>query len=139
MRNKRCSYYPNQENINDPIQEMALTKSDGELLISRSKQLNLLDDSVRITYQRKRHRSFSTFFFFRDGLCYCHCIRGLFKAIGILCNTSDWQLSIDSSSTSLKAVLMLNANNCPSILAHSVQTKENYKNVKILLSVLKYV
>ena len=87
---ERCPYYPNQEGINDLIQEMALTKSNVKLLISRLKQWDLLDEGVCITSQRKRHRGFSTFFSFREGLCYCHDIRELFKAIGIPCNTSDW-------------------------------------------------
>ena len=49
---------------------MALTKSNAELLISRLKQWDLLDYSVCITSQGKRHRSFSTFFSFRDSLQY---------------------------------------------------------------------
>ena len=78
-------------------------------------------------------------FSFREGLCYCHDIRGLFEATGIPCNTSDWRLFIDSSSKSLKAVLLHNTNKCPSIpLAHLVQMKENYQNVKMLLSTLRY-
>ena len=140
LRNKRWPYYPNQEDINDLVREMALTKSNAELLISRLKQWDLLDDNVRITFQRKRHRGFSTFFSFRDGLCYCHDIRGLFEAMRISCNTSDWQLIIDISSRSLKAVLLHNTNKCPSIpLAHSGQIKENYENFEILLSAFKYV
>ena len=136
---ERCPYYPNQEDINDLIREMALTKSNAELLISRLKQWDLLDEGTRITSQRKRHCGFSTFFSFREGLCYCHDIRGLFEAIGIPCNTSDWPLFIDSSSKSLKAVLLHNTNKCPSIpLAHSVQMKENYEHVKMLLSALRY-
>ena len=132
-------YYPNQEDTNDLIREMALTKSNVELLISRLKQWDLLDEGVRITSQRKRHRGFSTFFSFREGLCYCHDIRGLFEAIGIPCNTSDWRLFIGISLKSLKAVLLHNTNKCPSIpLAHSVQMKENYENVKMLLSALRY-
>ena len=118
---------------------MALKKSNAELLISRLKQWDLLDEGVRITSQRKRHRGFSTFFSFREGLCYCHDIRGLFEDMGIPCNTLDWRLFIDSSSKSLKAVLLHNTNKCPSIpLAHSVQMKENYENVKMLLSALRY-
>ena len=108
---------------------MALTKSNAELLIYRLKQRDLVDEGVRITSQRKRHGGFSTFFSFREGLCYCHDIRRLFEAIGIPCNTLDWQLFIDSSSKILKAVLLHNTNKCPSIpLANSVQMKENYEN-----------
>ena len=55
------------------------------------------------------------------------------------CNPSEWRLFIDSSSRSLKAVLLHNTNKCPSIpLAHSVHMKEEYQNIKILLSALKY-
>ena len=37
-RDERCLYYPNQEDINDLIPEMNLTKSNAELLVSRLKQ-----------------------------------------------------------------------------------------------------
>jgi hypothetical protein len=47
---------------------------------------------------------------------------------------SQWRLFIDSSSRSLKAVLLHNGNLYPSIpVAHSVQMKEDYDNVKHLL------
>ena len=119
---------------------MTLTKSNAELFVSRLKQWDLLDDSVRITSQRKRHRSFSSFFSFSNDLCYFHDTRELFETIGIPCITSDRRLFIDSSSRSLKTVLLRNTNKCPSIpLDHSVQMKENYENVKILLSALKCV
>ena len=59
--------------------------------------------------------------------------------MGIPCNPSEWRLFIDSSSRSFKAVLLHNASKCPSIaLAHSVHMKEEYQNIKILLSALKY-
>ncbi|CAK8673450.1 unnamed protein product [Clavelina lepadiformis] len=125
--------------MNDLVRELSLTKSNAELLISRLKQWDLLDDSVRITSQRKRHRGFSVFYMFKDDLCYCHDIEGLFQAMGISCNPSEWRLFIDSSSRSLKAVLLHNTNKCPSIpLAHSVYMKEEYQNIKILMSALKY-
>ena len=96
-RDERCIYYRNQEDINDLIREMALTKSNAELLVSRLKQWDLLDNGVRITCQRKRHSDFSRFFSLQDELCYCHDVRGFFQAIGIPCNTNDWRLFIDSS------------------------------------------
>ena len=87
---ERCPYYPNQADIKDLVRELSLTKSNAELLISRLKQWDLLDDSVRITSQRKRHCGFSMFYTFKDGLCYCHDIEGLFQAMGIRCNPSEW-------------------------------------------------
>ena len=63
----------------------------------------------------------------------------LFEAIGITCNSIEWRLFIDSSSRSLKAVLLHNWNPYPSLLvAHSVHLKEDYTSVKMLLSALKY-
>ena len=58
---EKCPYYPNQEDMNDLIRKMTPTKSNAEILISRLKQWDLLDDGVRITSQRKKHRGFSTF------------------------------------------------------------------------------
>ena len=136
---ERCPYYPNQEDINDLIGEMALTKSNAELLVSRLKQWELLDKGVRFTSQGKRQCNFSRFFSLQDELCYCHDVKGLFQAIGNPCNTNDWRLFIDSSSRSLKAVLLHNTNKCPSIpLAHSVVMKENYQNEKALPDALNY-
>ena len=59
---EKCPYYPNQEDINDLIRELALTKSNAKLLISRLKQWGLLNEGICITSQRKRHHGFSTFF-----------------------------------------------------------------------------
>src|SRR5215469_12926628 len=118
---------------------MGLTKSNAELLTSRLKQWNLLDESVQVADQRKRHGTFASFFSNRDGLCYCHNVTGLFLAIDIVFNPQEWRLFIDSSSRSLKAVLLHNGNKYQSIpLAHSVHLKEDYNNVKTLLEMLKY-
>src|SRR6218665_2673181 len=56
------------------------------------------------------------------------------------CSPSEWRLFIDSSSRSLKAVLLHNGNNYPSLpLAHSVHLKEDYTSVKMLQIALKNV
>ena len=62
-RDERCPYYPNQKDINDLIRDMALTKSNAELLVSRLKQWDLLDNGVRIPSQRKGLRFFQIFLF----------------------------------------------------------------------------
>ena len=121
------------------IRDLGLTKSNAELLTSRLKQWNLLDESVQIADQRKRHQAFSSFFTSQDGLCFCHNVTGLFQEIGIDCNPNEWRLFIDSSSRSLKAVLLHNGNKYPSLpLAHSVHLKEDYNSVKTLLAALKF-
>jgi len=98
-----------------------------------------VDETVQVTKQRKRHEEFSTYFTLQNELCFCHDVIGLFDAIKIQFNPQDWRLFIDSSSRSLKAVLLHNGNQYPSIpLAHSVHMKEDYNNVKIMLHSLKY-
>ena len=136
---ERNPYYPNQRDLNDLIRDLGLTKSNAELLTSRLKEWDLLDENVKVGSQRKRHEEFSRFFSSKTGLCFCHDVSGLFEAIGIPCNPNEWRLFIDSSSRSLKAVLLHNWNKFPSIpVAHSVQLKEEYNNVKTLLEALKY-
>lgn len=135
----RQPYFPNQNDLNDLVRDLGLTKANAELLTSRLQQWNLLHDSVLVTSQRKRHQTFSCFFTLRQGLCFCHDVSGLFQAIEIPCNPHEWRLFIDSSTTSLKAVLLHNGNLLPSLpLAHSAHMKEEYPNVKNLLAALKY-
>ena len=134
---KRNSYYTNKKDLNDLIRDLGLTKSNGELLTSRLKQWNLLDESVQIANQRKRHQVFSSFFTHQSGLCFCHSVTNLFDAIGIARNHNEWRLF--SSSRSLKAVLLHNGKKYPSLpLAHSVHLKEDYNSIKTLLDALKY-
>ena len=77
-------HFPNQEELNDLIRDMGLTKSNAELLTSRLKQRNLLDTSCRSSLSRKRHEMFSKYFFVAGSLCFCHDVDGLFQEIGIL-------------------------------------------------------
>ena len=97
----RRPYFPNHKDINNLIRDLSLTKSNAEVLKSRLKQWNLLDESVQVTDQRKRNQTFSNFFSRQDGLCFCSNVAGLFEAIGITCNPNEWRLFIDSSSRSL--------------------------------------
>ena len=54
-------------------------------------------------------------------------------------NPVDWRLFIDSSKTSLKAVLLHNGNTKPSIpVGYSIVRKETYDTIKILLDFLEY-
>ncbi|KAL7886638.1 hypothetical protein AOLI_G00043590 [Acnodon oligacanthus] len=50
---ERKPYYPNQKDLNDLIRDLGLTKSNAELLTSRLKQWNLLDESVQVTDPRQ--------------------------------------------------------------------------------------
>ena len=109
------------------------------ILVSRLKQWNLVQEYVRITCFRNRNKDLASFFGMENKLCYCTYIPGLFTSIGLPHNPSDWRLFIDAFSRSLKGVLLHNRNKYPSIpIAHSVNLKESYDSVELLLEVIKY-
>jgi hypothetical protein len=61
------------------------------------------------------------------------------EALGHQHNTPEWRLFIDSSEFNLKAVLLHNGNKYPSVpLAHAVNMKESYENMKLLLEKINY-
>lgn len=129
----------NKNELDDLVRDLGLTKSSAELLTSRLKEWNLLDSSCRVAAFRKRHEQFSKFYTMSDSLCYCNDIISLFDEIGIKHTPTEWRLFIDSSSRSLKAVLLHNGNIHPSLpVAHSTQLKEEYNSVRMLLEKIKY-
>ena len=134
-------HFPNKQELDNLVRDLGLTKSDAEILTSRLKEWNLLDHSCKSSSYRKRHITFSQYYTVDENssLCYCTDIKGLFEEIGVAYVLTDWRLFIDSSSKSLKAVLLHNGNMYPSIpVGHSGHMKEDYANVKYLLEKIKY-
>ena len=70
-------------------------------------------------------------------LCFCSNVDNLFEELGTAHDPKEWRLFINSSSRSLKCVLLHNGNHYPSISnGHSIQMKEDYNNVKFVLEIL---
>ena len=129
----------NQKELNDLIRDLGITKEKAELLGSRLQQWNLLDNTCRITVQRIRDSTLAQFYEKNDALCFCKNITGLFAEINIEYKPEQWRLFVDSSSKSLKAVLLHNGNIYPSIpIGHSIHLNETYDNVKCLLDSIQY-
>jgi len=79
------------------------------------------------------------FFRKKGDLVFCYDADGLMNALGIKHDPQEWRLFIDSSKLSLKAVLLHNGNQHPSIpVGHAVHMKESYENLKQLLNKLEY-
>ena len=58
-----CAPQPlSQNELNDLVHDLNLPKCSAELLASRLKEKNLLEDSVRISFYRNRHQEFLPFF-----------------------------------------------------------------------------
>jgi len=70
---------------------------------------------------------------------FCYDVDGLMNALGNKHDQQEWRLFIDSSKLSLKAVLLHNGNQHPSIpVGHAAHMKETYENIKQLLNKLEY-
>ena len=130
----------NQNELNDLVRDLNLSKESSELLASRLNEKCLLTNDTRVTYYRTRDREFRPFFEMGDSFVSCTDINGLLCRLGVESyNPIDWRLFIDSSKRSLKCVLLHNGNCYSSVpLAHSVHAKENYDAVKKCLSLIKY-
>lgn len=74
-----------------------------------------------------------------DNISFCNDINGLFNEMNAPYDRNEWRLFIDGSKYSLKAALLHNGNNKPSIpIAHAVQTKECYETMRKILCFIKY-
>ena len=128
-----------QDELNDLVRDLELYKNKAEFLASRLQQWNLLQENVRITSFRNRHQKLEPFFRKEDNLEFCCDVDGLMNALEIKHGSQEWRLFIDSSKLSLKAVLLHNGNQLPSIPAgHVVHMKETYENLKQLVSKFEY-
>jgi len=98
----------NQDELNDLVRDLGLSKQKSEILASRLKQKNLLQKNVLISHYRKRNHDLTTFFSVDGPLCYCNDIEGLFECLSQVHVPSEWRLFVDSSQRSLKVVLLHN-------------------------------
>jgi hypothetical protein len=104
-----------QSELHDLARDLDLPKEKSELLGSRLKQWNLLQPDVCVTAFRKRHDLYVDFYSKDGDLIYCNDVVGLLAKLGHYHLADEWRLFIDSSKTSLKAVLLHNGNNFPAI------------------------
>jgi hypothetical protein len=123
----------------DLTRDLCLTKQQAELLGSRLQEWNLLAPNTRTTIFRHRHKEIVNYFAMEDNLCFCKDANGLMLQLGHVHIHCEWRLFIDSSKTSLKAVLLHNGNLFSSIpVAYSTTLKETYDNMAVLLEKLNY-
>jgi hypothetical protein len=117
-----------QDELNDLVRDLELSKSKAELLGSRLKQWNLLEKNIQISSFHKCLQQLVSFFRKEDDLVFCYNVDGLMNALRIKHDPQEWRIFIDSSKLSLKAVLLHNGNQHLSIpVGHAVQMKETYK------------
>ena len=128
-----------QQDLNDLVRDLNLTKHQSEVLVSRLKEKKVLTSDARITKFRFRSDTLVEHFSYENSLCFCNNILGLFESLNINYDPNDWRLFIDASLYSTKAVLLHNGNMFPSIpLAYSIILKETYQNLEYILKKLNY-
>ena len=128
-----------QKELNDLVRDLGLSKESAELLGSRLKNKNLLSSGTSFSWYRHREKEFTQFFYKEGNLVYCNDVQGLMNSFEIEYDSSEWRLFIDSSKTSLKAVLLHNGNKFASLpVGHSVHMDENYNDLATILEKIKY-
>ncbi|KAK5649680.1 hypothetical protein RI129_000709 [Pyrocoelia pectoralis] len=122
----------NQQELNDLIRDLNLSKESSELLASRLNEKNLLQPDTNITFYRKRDKDLPEL-----GKIL---LKRLLQKMGLSEYTPDeWRLFIDSSRRSLKCVLLHNGNKYGSIpIGHSTSMKEEYESISLVLKKIKY-
>ena len=128
-----------QEELNDLVRDLSLSKEKAEILGSRLQEWNLLQEGTKISHFRDRHSALAAFYHMENDICFCTDIDGLMSELGYKHEVDEWRLFIDSGKISLKAVLIHNGNQKPSVpLAHAVGMKETFQSMEILLKVINY-
>lgn len=120
-----------QPELNDLARDLYLTKEGTEVLGSRLQQWNLLTTDTKTTFARRRNEKIANFFEMKEGFCLCRDPAAVMDVLSCPRNPEEWRLFIDSSKSSLKAVLLHNGNKFPSIpIVHAVGKKEDYKTLQ---------
>jgi hypothetical protein len=119
-----------QNEFNDLVRDLELPKGKAELLASRLQQWNLLDDNMKVSAFRSHQKRLAQFFKKECNLVACNDVDGLMTALNINPKPEECRLFIDSSKSSVKAVLLHNGNMLPSIpVGYAVNMKESYDNM----------
>jgi len=125
--------------LNNLLRDLYLSKEKAEVLGSRLSQWNLLEPGTTISSFRRHNEKLAHYYASAENMCYCKDIDGLMTELGREQNPVCWRLFMDSSKTSLKAVLLHNDNIKPlNPLGYSMLRKETYHTIKIFLDLLAY-
>lgn len=130
-----------QNRLDIMVRRYKLSQRQSILLASDLKKVNILAPDVRIYGAIGRHRRFTNFFtsINDNSFAYCKDILGLVTTLHGEYKAQDWRLFIDSSKSSLKAVLLHITNSKNSVpIALSTNTEENYKSLKNILTRIDY-
>lgn len=129
-----------QNELDDLVRDLDLSKQASELLASRLKEKNLLSAGTIITFYRERDKDLRMYFSEENNIVFCTDIKNLLITMGLKqYKPSEWRLFIDKSKRSLKCILLHNRNKYAGVpIAHSTKLKEEYCNISLLLNKINY-
>jgi len=140
--NGQCNHIEiTQTRLNDLSRKLKLSQRQSITLAQELKAVNILAPDVRVFGSIGRHRRFSALFktIENNSFAYCIDIAELVSKMHKEYKPEDWRLFIDSSKSSLKAVLLHITNSKNSVpIALSSNTKETYLSLKKIIDVLNY-
>lgn len=94
---------------------------------------------IKITEYRTANTKFIECFSEENSLVFCNDVSKLFHLFGYPHHPDEWRLFIDSSYSALKAVLLHNGNEQPTVpVAYSTTMNETYDVMKFLLEKINY-
>lgn len=96
-----------QQELNNLDGDLNLSQTQSELLASQLQGWGLLGEGVKVTSFGRGQYDFEKYFLSSEDVC-CNDADGLFGALGHVHKPEEWQLFIDLSKGSLKAVLLHN-------------------------------
>ena len=86
-----------QDQLNNLIKDLELSKQKAEFLASWLQENNLLQKDMLVSHCRKHNADLSTVFRLDGPLCYCHDITSLFEKLGENHIASEWRLFLDQT------------------------------------------
>lgn len=130
-----------QNQLDFIVAKLGLSQRNSEELGRFLNSKHLLAPETKVTAYRHRQAALQECFIVNNEQtsAYCKDVDKLMSEMGIRYNADEWRLFIDSSKTSLKAVLLHQTNSKPSVpIAYSTETKETYESLKTILQEIDY-
>lgn len=137
---RRCPILISQARLDLMVSKLELSQRKSEELAKMLNEQNLLMPDVKVTQYRKRQANLQKNFTVDESkkMAFCQDTKKLMEQMHISYDSAEWRLFIDSSKQSLKAVLLHKTNKASIPIAYSMDTKESYDKMKLILESVQY-
>lgn len=121
------------------VRKLKLSKSDSQKLGKMLRSFDVLQPKTTYSHYRLRHLQFSVFFAKQQSVVFCKDILGLLNELHFDGDIKNWWIFMDSSSSSLKVVLLHRTSQHPAIpIVYARNIGESYESVKNVCALISY-